>query len=367
MVRGQDVRLEGFFRDFVTFYVSSVDVSSGATDVELFDYTLKSTSYPVEVSVEFKVLINSVPLNHDYNTPFLEVWTKSFTLNTDVRIRNTDLNASTDHLVDVDGRAVYVTVDTKTIFDEGTGYDIDKMQSLIIQSGRLPDGIYRFEVTVNNLTNPAQGPYVKEETIVSAHPIALELISPGGPLDDIENNMIATIYPFFQWESDPCAICTYRIRVAKFKCEEHSSAEDAIEDQTVLPISQADVFYDAGNATSFQYPQTGAVELEPGNIYVWQIQKVIPTTEGDEAINSFIYAFMIAEQESMDRIKSALRDMLGEEEYQRLFGICGDLMGFAGDEDGIVINGERIDVNSLEELARLISQGELSISNSEVQ
>ena len=385
--RGQEVRLEGFFRDFVTFYVSSIDVSTGATDVELFDYTLRSTSYPVEVSVEFRVLIDSAPLNLDYSTPFLEITTQPFTLNGPVHIRNTDLNINTNYLEYEDGNQLDVTVnDPETIFDEGTGYDPDQMQSLIMQTGRLPDGTYRFELIVNNHSNPDQGPYVKEETIISAYPVALELISPGGPLADVQNQTIMTTYPFFQWQSDPCAICSYRIRVARFIPDEHSSAEDAIEDQTVLPLEQALGWYPEKDTdgkflrtTSFQYPQSRAVDLEPGNIYVWQVQKSIPTSVGDEFINSFIYAFMIEEQQAgYDPIREAVRTVLGDERYEQLFSVGGELMGFVGDEEGISISGSitiggveleagNIDVNALLQIARLIEQGEISVTESEVQ
>ncbi len=383
--RGQEIRLDGYFRDFVTFYVSSVDVSTGATDVELFDYILSSTSYPVEVSVEFNVLINSVPLNLDYSRPFLSVTTQPFTLDGPVRIRNTDLSINTDHLEYVDGRRLKVDVnDPETIFDD-PDFDKEDMQSLIIQSGRLPDGTYRLELVINNLTNPS-GSVRKEETIISAHPVSLELISPGGPFAEIQNQTIMTTYPFFQWQSDLCPICSYRIRVARFIPDEHSSAEDAIEDQTVLPIEQALGWYPEKDAdgkflptTSFPYPQSGAVDLEPGNISGWQVQKIIPTSEGDEFTNSFIYAFMIVDQQAgYDPIKEAVRTVLGDERYEQLFSVGGELMGFVGDEESISISGSinaggveleagSINVNALLQIARLIEQGEISVTESEVQ
>ncbi len=384
--RAQEVRLDGFFRDFVTFYVSSVDVSTGATDVELFDYTLSSNSFPVEVSAEFSVLINSAPLNLDYSKPFLKVTTQPFTLQGDVHIRNTDLNINTDHLEYVDGKPLWITVnDPETIFDD-PDFDSEDMQSLIIQTGRLPDGTYRLELAINNLTNPGQGVVMKEVTIISAHPISLELISPGGSFAEIQNQTIMTTYPFFQWQSDPCAICSYRVRVARFIPDEHSSADDAIEDQTVLPIEQALGWYPEPDAdgkflrtTSFQYPQSGAVDLEPGNIYVWQVQKIIPTSEGDETINSVIYAFMIQEQQAgYDPIKEAVRTVLGYERYEQLFGVGGELMGFVGDEEsisisdsisveGVDLDAGNINVNTLLQIARLIEQGKLSVIESEVQ
>ncbi|UCD39229.1 MAG: hypothetical protein JSW54_07065 [Fidelibacterota bacterium] len=384
LVRGQEVRLDGGFRDFVTFYVSSVDVTTGASDVELFDYALVSTSYPVEVWVEFRVLINSAPLNLDYSTPFLEITTQPFTLSDHgaVHIRNTDLDVNTDHLLYDDGTRLNISVnDPATIFDD-PDFDPDQMKSLIIQSGRLPDGTYRFEVTVHNLTNPA-GSYTKEETVISAYPISLGLISPGGPLEDTTNTAITTTYPFFQWESDPCAICGYRIRVAEFVPGEHSTMDDAIEDQTVLPLDQAAGYFPPPNeeplaTTSFQYPQSGAIDLEPGHIYVWQVQKSIPTTEGDETINSFIWAFQIIDPTSaagtttgaglvvQGPILRLLQNAMGADSFDEVFGVGGDLEGFRPTQ-GIRLNGESIDPSQVNAINDALQQGTVTIISVEVQ
>ncbi|MBA7682290.1 hypothetical protein ES703_90640 [subsurface metagenome] len=154
----------------------------------------------------------------------------------------------------------------------------------------------------------------------------------------------------------------------------------------MLPLEQALGWYPEKDTdgkflrtTSFQYPQSGAVDLEPGNIYVWQVQKSIPTTVGDEFINSFIYAFMIEERQAgYDPIREAVRTVLGDERYEQLFSVGGELMGFVGDEEGISISGDfniggveleagNIDVNALLQIARLIEQGEISVTESEVQ
>jgi hypothetical protein len=304
-IHGQTVTLsEIFFREYITFYVSSVDVSTGAMDFEWFEYELNSTSYPVWVQVEFGVLINSMALNITYDTPFLYIVTNPLRLLGPVRWRNTDLNINTDDLVysagEHAGEKVGFTVSELSHILEDPAYNIEEMQSLIMQTGRLPDGTYRFSHSINVWADDNGMPGASlpgtslEKTIISAHPVALELISPGGALEDLTNTAIMTTYPFFQWESDPCPICTYQIRVAEFKPDEHSSMEDAIEDQTVLPLDQALGYHDVGQSTFFQYPQTEAVPLLPGHVYVWQVQKIIPTTEGDETVGSFIYAFKVA-------------------------------------------------------------------------
>lgn len=380
-LRAQKVTIqENFFNDFITFYVSSVDVSTGAQDVELFEMEIFADQYPMPVEVEFRIRINSIPLGLDYDDEFLTVFTEPFDLKGRIRLRNTELDLNTTHLTYAEPPYGIVPV---SIPSSNISYiditELEAMQGLIMQTGRLPDGTYRFSLVVRE---PNNGPELASwaRDIVSAHPVALELISPGGPLAEVQNYTVMTTYPFFQWQSDPCAICSYRIRVARFIPDEHSSAEDAIEDQTVLPIDQAAGFHEVGSNTSFQYPQSGAVDLEPGNIYVWQVQKSIPTTEGDELINSFIYAFMIEEQQAgYDPIKEAVRTILGDDRYEQLFiSASGELMGFVGDEEGISISANitiegveleagNIDINALLQIARLIEQGEISVIESEVQ
>ncbi len=292
--RGQILTLtEDHLIEYVTFYISSINVATGVMNFDWFEYQLTAESYPVEVNAEFEVLINSLPLGLTYDDLFWREVTDKFSLEGPVRIRNTDTDVDTRPLIYsggiLEGQEVDVTTDTTiTIFNDPR-YSIDDFWNLIIATGRLPDGTYRYLLRFIGPENTVE----LVMTFVSAHPIALELISPGGVLEDTTFSAIATTYPFFQWESDPCAICSYRIRVAKYIAGEHSSLDDAIEDQTVWPLDQALGYYNAGNSASVLYPITGAVDLEPGGIYVWQVQKVIPTTAGEETVNSFIWAFKI--------------------------------------------------------------------------
>ncbi len=379
------------FNEFVTFYVSSVDISTGATDVRLFDYELRAvpeTAYPVRVEIVFEVLVNSIPLGLDYSTPFLSVAASIDTMWGPVGLSNTELNTEVDHLTYSGGPKVGLRVDFNvtevvTIFDD-PDYNLDDLQSLIIQTGRLPDGSYRFRLTVTPEPLPGgdPGPWTGDEldrTIFAAHPIALELISPGGPLEDTTNTAIATTYPFFQWESDPCAICGYQIRVARYIPGEHSSMDDAIEDQTVLPLDQALGYYDAGNITSLQYPLTGAVDLEPGRIYVWQVQKTIPTSAGDETISSFIWALKIIDPSVVETpgateggvvvsgpVMELIQSALGTERFGQAFEVGGELEGFAPN-NVLRLNGEAISVDRLRAISTALQQGEISIITVEVQ
>ena len=395
---GQSVVLqEIFFSDFITFYVSSVDISTGSTDVPLFEYELRSDplgptpGYPVWVAIEFEMRINSAALGLSGDPPFLRVQTEPFKMEGPIRIRNTELSLDTKNFYYSGGTLAGDPVDidipddnVETIFDEDSGYDPDDLQSLIIQSGRLPDGNYRFILRVSAWADVdgEQGPALAgdelDRTIVASHPVALELITPGGFLEDTTHTAITTTYPFFQWESDPCAICTYFIRVAQFKPDEHSTMEDAIEDLTVLSLDQAAGFVEVGNATTYQYPLSGAADLEPGRIYVWQVQKAIPTTERDELVNSFIYAFKVLDPTAtpttsaeegggiQDPILRFLQSVMGAEQFEITFNAGGDLAGFTP-TNTIILNGEPGDLTDLSNLSAAVDQGEASIISVEVQ
>ncbi len=391
MAFGQSVVLqEIFFTDFITFYVSSVDVATGSTDVPLFEYALRSdpsgaaAAYPVWVAIEFEMRINSAALGLTGDPPFLRVQTEPFRMEGPIHIRNTELSNNTQYLYysggTLAGDPVPIEIldeNVETIFDEGSGANIDDLQSLIVQSGRLPDGTYRFIISVSAWADVdgEQGLALAgdelDRIIVSSHPVALELITPGGFLEDTTNTAITTTYPFFQWESDPCAICTYFIRVAQFKPGEHSTMEDAIEDLTVLPLDQAAGFIEVGNATSYQYPLAGAADLEPGRVYVWQVQKAIPTTERDELINSFIYAFKVLDPTAatgviQDPILRFLQSVMGSDQYEITFNAGGDLAGFTP-TNVIILNGEDGGLNDLSNLSTAVDQGEASIISVEVQ
>ncbi|MCH7497093.1 MAG: hypothetical protein IH971_04480 [Candidatus Marinimicrobia bacterium] len=372
---GQVTVQEIFFNDFVTFYVSSVDVSTGSQNVELFELEIL-VDEPVTVEIEFTLTINSFPLGLTFDDEFLTVTVPPFTLQGPVRLRNTELDVNTTQLFYSGPPGGAVDIPKPRIVTPDLD-ELENMQSLIMQTGRLPDGTYRFALEVRDPGGAILAGWSKE--IISAHPVALELISPGGVLEDTTNTAITTTYPFFQWESDPCAFCSYQIRVAKYIVGEHSSLDDAIEDQTVWPLEQALGFFDVGNATSVPYPLTGAVDLEPGGIYVWQVQKVIPTTSGEETVNSFIWALKIDDPTQVSAEESAggpgavtspimtfLQSVMGTESFEQAFSAGGELDGFSPNRV-LRRNGEALSLDQLNAVAIAIQQGAVQVITVEVQ
>ncbi len=373
---GQDVNLTVSFSDFITFYVSSIDVGTGASDVEMFVMDLSSIGdNPVPVVIKFTIRIDSAPMGLSYDKEFLSVTTNQFNLDGTLRVSNTELNTDTEELHYVDGGTVPLKIENiKTIEFE----ELEALQSQIIQTGRLPDGNYKFSISI--IGSAGNDLAYWERVVVAAHPVALELISPGGALEDTSNTVISTTYPFFQWESDLCAVCNYKLRVARFRRGEHSAAEDAIEDQTVLPMDQALGFQEVGNVTSFQYPSSDVIDLEPGLVYAWQVLKILPTTIGDEEILSPIYTFKVldptaaaaptgevtsAEEVAQSPVLQFLQTVMGEEEFQAVFSADGDLAGFAPN-NVITINGATVDLNELNSAKTALGQGEIIILSVEV-
>lgn len=375
---GQVTVREIFFNDFITFYVSSVDVSTGSQNVELFEIEIL-VDEPIRVEIEFTIRINAIPLGLTFDDEFLTVTTDPFTLRGPVRVRNTELDVNTTQLIysGPPGGTVPISIPASNISFIDFA-ELENLQSLIMQTGRLPDGTYRFALEVRDDGGNILAGWSKE--IVSAHPVALELISPGGALEDTTNTAITTTYPFFLWESDPCAICSYQIRVARYIAGEHSSLDDAIEDQTVWPLEQALGFYDVGNATSVPYPLTGAVDLEPGGIYVWQVQKVIPTTSGEETVNSFIWALKIDDPTQVSAegaveggpgavtspIMTFLQTVMGTESFEQAFSAGGELDGFSPNRV-MRLNGDALSLDQLNAVTNAIQQGALQVITVEVQ
>ena len=194
------------------------------------------------------------------------------------------------------------------------------------------------------------------------------MIAPGGALADTASNEIYTSYPVFQWDSDPCMVpggCEFLIRVAEFIPSDHSSVEQAIESTTRLPLDQSLGFYATGyGATSFQYPSSGAGDLEPGSVYVWQIKKILPTTFGEEELLSEILTFKVKDfsEESdsddgadggSDMVIQLLQTLLDEGDFEQIFGENGSLSGYSS-TGTILLNGSSTDNSTVQ---AMISEG----------
>ena len=113
--------------------------------------------------------------------------------------------------------------------------------------------------------------------------------------------------------------------------------------------------------TIFQYPSSGAFDLEPGNTYVWQLKRDYGTTVGMKEDFSDIFAFKISSFQSSDTSNlDFIKDLIGEDNYEILFGPGGELEGFS--LSGISLDGEQSTLQDIQNIILDIQQGNKKLS-----
>ena len=300
----------------------------------------------------------------------IEIQTNSFTLNAPMLLDNRDISSETTIIYDQANPPNTIELSGQVIGS------LDPMQAeAILQSvmttGKIADGEYTFSIQV--LSDNDQILASDSKTINIQSPVSITLESPAGALSDTLDNTIYTNFPIFQWFSQPCNGCESYIRIAHFNSSQHNSPEDAIEDQRVLPFDQSEDWSLLNAPNSFQYPLTGAYPLEPGNVYCWQVMIKLPTTSGTEEMVSNISAFKIGvsgEIENSSMISNpfllALKNTLGEDQFNALFGLGNDLQGFIPTGQ-LEVNGITVDQSSINYLLGQIQSDALKIRSVTVE
>lgn len=385
MAFGQTVNLTGNFNQFVSYYLTTVDINTGESFVQLFEYRIECVNdcppdadgdnrwdTPIPVNVSFKISIKSPALGIDEEETIALLETEEpFEMYAPIHLDNRDFTIETLDLYDENGDAIPITIDIVEQLEEET---LESMFGTIVQTGRLPDGIYRFELTLT--VEGGVGDF-KEEVVNVITPSVLLLIGPGGTFDELEQNQVFTNYPVLQWESETFSSAVietserlgknwgFYVRVAEFRCEDHATIEDAIEDLTALPLDQALGWEFVENQIQFQYPTSGAVDLEAGGMYVWQVMKRLPTTSGTEELFSPIYIFQIKDL-STDPMMQSIQEILPEDLYSNFFNPCGPLTGYTS--NGVFkLDGEDADITTLNELVEAINLGNRSLLTTEIR
>tara|TARA_B100000945_G_scaffold146235_1_gene117087 strand:+ start:613 stop:1809 length:1197 start_codon:yes stop_codon:yes gene_type:complete len=376
----QNVKLipEPGFVPYSTYYLSSIDLSTGSSDVEFFNFRLSEESgdylsEEIWASIQFEVSMISPALGISNPTTIISMESDEFQMFADIRISNTYLSTQTSSLFDmsVPPKQIPLSMKINKMIDFGK---FQELLSAVITTGKLADGNYTFRVTIKSglkgnlsITDDIM------ETVQVTSSTSLNLISPGGELADSLQNIIFSPYPIFQWDTNPCQGCESFIRVAKFDPNLHSSINEAINDITVLPVNQSENWKSAGFATNYQYPFTDAIDLEPGSIYVWQVQKKLPTTEGIEAFTSPIFAFKVVNFENtssqfqpLHPVLQQLKDVLGEQQFQSYFGPDSELIEF--EPNGTYqIDGIEVSVDEIIKLMNEFNNGSKDLINITVE
>ncbi len=373
-LQGQSTVLEPEpgFTEYATYYISSFDLQTGASNFQLFRFRLHSDNYPVYSKILFNASMISPALGIDSQTIIVELETSPFQMNADIILDNQDMSSTTTQLIDVSGNSVPLTISINDMIDPA---QFDQILSSVITTGRLADGTYTFEVQVYSGSSEDNLTLTDSETIniVVESPSYISLESPGGALEDTSLTEIYSTYPLFIWSPQICSQCEAEIRVAEYIRGVHSSINEAIEDETMLPFDQSAGWEFVGNVTSFQYPVSNARLLEHDKIYVWQIKISLPTTVGDEESISSINTFKIADIGGSDSTPSGVNPVLqvlgqalSSDQFNSLFGAGGSLEEFTPTAN-ITINGTAATESDIMYLINQVINQNASITNITVE
>jgi len=361
---------EYFNEQLVAYYLNAIDIDTGEQNFELFRYWVTTGEvdfHPFDFA--FSIHIYSPQLGFPGFEWFGGLSARITPTVNDLHVRNTDISGDTQ----VAGAYVEIVEEWSSIdlaLDEYSAFS-----SVIMQSGRLPNGIYQFTNTITDYNGIACS---LVQILEVYEPEYLELLAPGGDVYQLDDTEIYTTYPVFSWNADYCADldgqskCSLGIRVCEYRPGIHSSLEDAINDMSYLPIDQGLEFYPIdGNARVIQYPTAGAVELMPGKLYAWQLQRSYETTQAHEDVLSDIFVFRILSTASsthdINAAMDLLRELLGEEKYSQYFGPGNTLDGFSISDESFTLNGKDIPLNQLVSTLQGISSGGMQITNTEVE
>ena len=367
IIKSQSVSLSGEIFEYATYYISSFDFSTGGTNVQIFRYELTSDQYPITVKVRFTSSMISPALGVNNEQTIISVETNPFEIQAPLILDNRDISSETSTIFDQDIPPNQIELGGNVI-DFLDPLQADALMQSIFATGQLADGEYTFEILI--LSDNDQVLASDSRTFLVESPSFISLESPGGALSDTLDNVVYSIFPIFQWNSQSCNGCNTFIRVSEYNPNIHSSVEEAIEDQRVLPFDQFEEWHTIDNINSYQYPPSDAYPLEEGNIYCWQIMKTVPTTAGSEQIVSSIFTFMINDPDgansnnnsSINPLLIALEQALGQDQFNALFGSGNDLQDFMPTGQ-IEINGVGVDQSSLNYLLNQINSDTYEIQS----
>jgi len=372
-LKAQNVTLTGTIYDYATYYVSSFDPQTGTSDFQLFRYTLSSDSYPVWIKVTFRATMISPALGINTEATILDLYTSPFPVQNDIILDNRDLSTTTTELRDVTGASINLSVYIEDVIDVA---DLNAMLSSIMTTGRLADGNYTFQFGVASGSTESAcesaSPIFETKTITVESPNAINLEYPGGALSDTSSTEIFNTYPLLVWSSSGCGSCASFVRVAEFNPSIHSSMDEAIQDERRLPFDQAQEWENIGIVNSYQYPLSGALPLEYGKVYVWQVKHELITTAGSDELLSPINAFSIHDvgsgttTTSYHPIVQILQQVFSEAQFNSLFGPSAVLDGFSP-SGTYIINSDSDDLPAAISLLNRIKNGTASITNVEVR
>ena len=342
------VKLDGQFFEYSSYYISDFNVLTGESNVPLFRYRLYANNYPMYTKIQFKSSFISSSLGIKERQTLIKIESNVFNMKESIILDNRNFSANTTMLLDQSSPPNMIPIQIR-LTESINSSILESLMSTIMTTGKLPDGEYRFELKVFSGLSK-EDVYLTDQdskTIIVESNSGINLESPGGMLSDTSYNSVYTTYPVFNWVKGGCNNCDTYFRLAEFKIGYHSSMEEAMRDERMLPFNQSKNWFKLSDVSTYQYPISDARPLEYGKIYVWQIKAEVPTTSGYEDELSAIYSFKIvnpsetasSKTQSLNQLK--LNQALGEDQYNALFGQDGSLYGF-NISDKIILNNSNI-------------------------
>jgi len=372
-VLSAQAKLDGQFYEYATYYMSNIDVQTGESNVPFFRFRIYSNSYPIYAKAWFRASVLSPSLGINSWTTLVAIETNAFQMKTDVVLDNRNFTSNTTSLIDEGNPPNMVPVYIQVIESINLS-EFESMISAVLTTGQLADGEYKFELNVYSGATQSDLSLSdsRSKTIFVESSSGINLESPGGELADTSFNMVYTTYPIFNWNKGYCRNCETYIRVAEFKVGYHSSTEEAMRDERMLPFNQSESWVKLDDVSTYQYPISDARPLSYGKIYLWQIKTSVPTTNGLEDQVSPIYAFKISNpslasnSSSNNMMDEKLRQAMGDDQFNALFGPDSPLEGFSP-TGKILLNNKTIDEATILGIFNQMAQNKVSINSVEIE
>ena len=372
-VLSAQAKLDGQFYEYATYYMSNIDVQTGESNVPFFRFRIYSNTYPIYAKAWFRASVLSPSLGINSWSTLVAIETNAFQMKADVVLDNRNFTSNTTSLIDEGNPPNVVPVYIQVIESINLS-EFESMISAVLTTGQLADGEYKFELNVYSGATQSDLSLSdsRSKTIFVESSSGINLESPGGELADTSFNMVYTTYPIFNWNKGYCRNCETYIRVAEFKVGYHSSTEEAMRDERMLPFNQSESWVKLDDVSTYQYPISDARPLSYGKIYLWQIKTSVPTTNGLEDQVSPIYAFKISNpslasnSSSNNMMDEKLRQAMGDDQFNALFGRDSPLEGFSP-TGKILLNNKTIDEATILGIFNQMAQNKVSINSVEIE
>jgi hypothetical protein len=336
------------------FYVGDLDPAGLGNAPNYFILEIRNNGATERnVKLKFSVIGN--------NVPFVEGETEAFRLpgNRVYLFNNNQLNTG----VIIDEQEIKLG-NYRINFSE-----IADLENRVTATGKLPAGVYEFRVELfspPNSMQPIPDINTDDNILIISNPTTIEPISPGNRVNSRDVPEIPTTTPYFIWQSDAGLfnLLIYR----KYEAED---IQDVLSRDPILRLERYP-------NQVFQYPSEtspllfltddgsfsgsrGAVRLiEPGYIYYWYVEALIPSASGLVNLPSDVYQFKVADREraaaNRNQILVYLRQILGQEYDQYMSQLQGyDPSGY------LLIGSSPIEIQDLEEFVKKLVAGKITI------